>query len=123
MYSQLIQGGKYLVVGGINTLVTYALYLLCLFVMSPVKSYSLTFCIGVLLSYLMNSTFVFDSSIACYKAMLFVVVYVFQYLVGVYSLHLLIHKLSIPSYLAPLFSVALTVPLGFLLVRLIFRKS
>lgn len=113
---------KYLVVGSINTCATYLIYLGFILFTNYKAAYTLAYISGILISYILNSVFVFKSQMNLYSFIRFPFVYLMQYVLGLISLNILVNKVSLPPELAPLFVVMLTIPLGFFLSRYIFKR-
>lgn len=123
----LAQFIKFGVVGLSNTLLSYAIYLLTLLILSPLKlswdyfvASVLSFVLSVLWSYFWNNRFVFkqDSKKRSFWKSLFktYLSYAFTGIVlGNILLYVWVALLGIPKTLAPLLSLVITVPLNFLL--------
>ena len=114
MFSQFI---KFVGVGGINTVVTYLLYLLLLYILSYQVSYTIAYVFGIGLSYWLNLKFVFQEKSSKRKIVLFPLVYLVQYSIGMFILYIAIDKFDIPVELAPILVVLITVPLTFILTK------
>ena len=113
---------RFVGVGGINTLVTYILYVMLLQIFSYQVSYTITYVFGIFLSYWLNLKFVFKETGSKKKMLLFPLVYLLQYLLGIIIMYLVIEKLNIPKELAPIVVVIVTIPLTFLLSKIILTK-
>ena len=111
------QAVRFLGVGGANTLLTYFIYLALLNFVSYRLAFSVTFVLGIVIGYYLNTSFVFDSSFSWRKFFKYPLIYVFQYIVGLFLLMVLVDFLEIDSRLAPLLSVVLLMPLTFLMNR------
>ncbi len=115
----LSQFVKFVGVGGINTIVTYLLYLLLLHFVSYQVSYTIVYIFGIWLSYWLNLKFVFQAKSSKKKIVLFPLVYLVQYLFGILILYLSIDKLGISEKIAPILLVILALPLTFILTKTI----
>ena len=73
---------RFLVSGGLNTAATYGIYLLLLNRVGYGPSYSAAFAAGILMSYFANRYFVFRAHQGIKTVLLFPLVYLLQYLVG-----------------------------------------
>ncbi|MBI5006865.1 MAG: GtrA family protein [Nitrosomonadales bacterium] len=113
---------RFLLVGGSNTLLGYVLYLLFLYFMPYLYAYTLSYCIGIVFSYVMNSRFVFRQPLSLARFLQFPVVYVIQYGLGIAILWLLAGRLAIAPELAMLGVVAVTIPVTFLTSRFILKR-
>jgi putative flippase GtrA len=113
---------RFLLVGGSNTLLGYVLYFLFLYFMPYLYAYTLSYCIGIVFAYVMNSRFVFRKPMSLARFLQFPVVYVIQYGLGVAILWLLVGRLAIAPELAMLGVVAATIPITFLTSRFILKR-
>jgi len=109
--------GRFLISGLLNTFATLVLYWLLLYLFSPHAAYAISFASGVALSYLLNLRFVFRERHSTRKMLIFPAVYLLTYAVGALVLQLAIRYWRVAAGLAPLLSVACTVPISFLLLR------
>lgn len=127
MVHKIIMGsgafGRFLLSGGVNTLVTYLLYLLLLVFFSYQISYTISYCLGVVLAYCLNRVVVFRSHRGLRSLLLFPLVYVVQYLLTSGVLWGLVVVLGVDERLALLVAIALMVPVNFLLSRKIFTRK
>ncbi|QXI21348.1 GtrA family protein [Pseudomonas iranensis] len=114
---------RFLLTGGLNTALTYILYLALLSFLPYIWSYSISYVCGIFLAFLLSRFFVFKEHQGLKSALLFPFVYLAQYILGVFIVWLWVKKLSLPDYLAPLAAIALTLPLTFVLSRLVFVKG
>jgi len=114
---------RFLLTGGLNTALTYILYLVLLSFLPYIWSYSISYVCGIFLAFMLSRFFVFKEHQGLKSALLFPFVYLAQYILGVFVVWLWVTKLSLPEYLAPLAAIALTLPLTFVLSRLVFVKG
>lgn len=111
---------RYVVVGGVNTAVTYTAYLALLLVVPYGWAYTIAFVGGVGIAYLLQSRYVFGAAATWRTFFAFPLVYVVQYVVGGLALRGLVET-GVMSREFALFAVLLvTVPIGFLLSRALF---
>jgi putative flippase GtrA len=112
---------RFVVGGGINTLLTYLLFLLLAAFMPYAIAYTITYAFGIALSYVINAFFVFDTG-HDWKAMVrFPVAYAVQYLWGLALLFLLIDVLTMPRAIAMLVVIATGTVLSYLLIKRILE--
>jgi len=109
--------------GTVNTILTYIIYLIFLLVVTYPVAYSITFVIGVYTSYYFNATFVFKQGLTLKKALQYPMVYLIQYVLGLGLLYLLVESFAMDPRIAPIVIVVLTVPITFLLSRLIIVQE
>ncbi|MEQ8201769.1 MAG: GtrA family protein [Syntrophomonadaceae bacterium] len=108
-------------VGAANTLTTYGLYAVLLFLFSYKVSYSLAYISGILISYYLNSRLVFREPVSLLKFIKYPIVYVVQYLLGIAVLYVAIDLLGFSPWLAPLLVIAISLPVTFILSKLIIK--
>lgn len=111
------QGMRFIVSGGINTAATLLLYNVLLTWLSPRHAYAVSFAAGVIAAYVLNLRFVFRAGHSAGKLIAFPLVYLFVFFVGAGILDFSINHLNIDARVAPLVSIACTLPLSFLLTR------
>src|SRR5438067_1881895 len=87
---------RFVLVGGVNTGVTFVLFLALCWVMPAPAAYTVTYIAGIGLSYLLNSLFVFQTDISVRTALRFPLVYVVQYLYGLAVVSVLTGWLHVP---------------------------
>lgn len=112
-----MQGFRFLLGGGANTLATYGLYCLLLLLLSPQGAYAVSFAAGVILSYVLNLRFVFQAHHSFKKMALFPLIYLVVFVIGSTVLQVAIRYFSVRASLAPLLSIACTLPVSFLLTK------
>lgn len=114
---------RFLLAGLSNTLATYLFYLLLLIALPYAVAYTLAYIIGIVFSYAINTWWVFRKPWSWAKLFQFPLAYLVQYLAGVGLLYGLVVGLELSERLAPLISIALTLPLTFLISRWIINRS
>jgi putative flippase GtrA len=107
--------------GGVNTLLTYGLYLAFNLIMAYPIAYSASYVIGIVLSFFYNSLVVFHSPLSFKKFALFPVVYLVQYLLSLGLLTVFVQLFMVSETLAPIFVLAISLPVTYLLSRLILK--
>ncbi|MBF0495323.1 MAG: GtrA family protein [Deltaproteobacteria bacterium] len=112
---------RFILVGGLNTAITYGIYLLLLLALAYPLAYSGSYVLGIFISYYLNTKFVFKQKPTITKALQFPLVYVVQYLLGVALLYVLVTVWHMDQRLAPVVIVLLTIPVTFLLSRVIIK--
>ena len=111
---------RFILAGGLNTAVTLVLYVTLLAFLPHPVAYTLTFVVGVVLSYLLNRSFVFRSVGGVTTMLLFPMVYVVQYLVGLLVVLVWVDLLGLPAALASIAAVIVTLPITYGLLRWVF---
>ena len=114
---------RFIVSGAINTGITYGLYLLLLPLLGYLPAYSAAYVAGILLSYWLNSVFVFGQPMSWRSLVRFPLVYVVQYVLTGVLLWLSVDALGVDKRIALLAAIAVTVPVTFLAARLAILPS
>jgi putative flippase GtrA len=109
--------------GGLNTAVTYGIYLLLLQVTNYQISYTIAYVTGIIFTFLLNRLFVFKTHQGLKSLVLFPLVYVFQYFFGMLILWLGVQYLNLDVKFGPLVVVILSIPLTYLLSKFVFVGS
>lgn len=112
---------RFVVVGGANTVIGYGLYLLANRWLDYRWAYTVSYAAGIGISYLLNSWFVFRAPMSLRTFLRFPLVYAAQYVAGLVIIWCVVDRLGLPESIAPLFVVALTVPLTYALSRLVIQ--
>ncbi len=114
---------RFLVSGAFNTGVTLLLYWLLLHFLHYQWAYLASYCSGVLLSYLLNTRYVFRARHTWLRLATFPLIYLTVYALGALALRLSVGYLKVPEAFAPLLSIAVTLPVSFLLTRALLRPD
>jgi putative flippase GtrA len=113
---------SFVIVGAINTVLTYMLFLFIQQYTHYWIAYTIAFVVGIVLSYLLNVLFVFKGGHSIGAMLKFPFIYLLQYLYGSLALITIVEALGIAKPIAMLIVIATSVLLTFLLVRLVFRN-
>lgn len=113
---------RFLLTGGLNTAVTYALYLMLLNFFAYTTSYSISYVCGILLAFLLSRYVVFKEHQGLKSVILFPLIYLAQYLFGLLIVWVWVRILFLPEFLAPLAAIVLSLPLTYMLSKLVFIK-
>lgn len=108
---------RFLFAGGLNTVITYLIYLLLLQFLHYIIAYSITYVLGVILSFLLNSLFVFRTKLTLSNALKYPLVYLVQYLSGCLILYVCVTWLGVPAAWAGIVVVVINVPVVYLMNR------
>ncbi len=100
-----------------NTAVSYAVYLAVLIVFSYVPAYCISFAMGILVAFLVNSHFVFRTTIVWRKIWGLAAIYAAQAALGLALLIILVQWIYVDERIAPLLNIAILTPLSFLANR------
>ena len=113
---------KYISFGLLNSIFTYILYLVLIQMLNYKISYTLSFCTGILTSYMFNTIFVFKKKISFKKIITYPSVYLVQYVMGFFLMYYWIEIFLFNESLAPIFVIVITTPISFLLSKYIIKK-
>lgn len=111
---------RFLISGGFNTALTYALYLLLLIFLPYEIAYTISYLSGILIAYIFSRYFVFKKSNGLKSKILFPLIYVIQYGIGLAVIWFCIEKIGLPEWIAPIISICATIPLTYLLSKILF---
>lgn len=114
---------RFLIVGGVNTIVAYGVYLVLLHWLRYEVAYAIGYLVGIATAYALSTTFVFRRPMRRRSAARFPLVYVVQFLVGLVLLRIAVEVFALPQWLAFAVSVILTLPITFVLSRWIVRAG
>ena len=114
---------RFLVAGGANTLVAYAVYLVLLHFMRYELAYAVGYVVGIATAYVLNTAFVFRQPMRAQSATRFPLVYVAQFAISLVILRAAVESAGIPRWLALAVSIAVTLPITFFLSRWIIRRN
>jgi putative flippase GtrA len=114
---------RFLFAGAINTAATYVLYLALLPLLNYTLAYTITYIAGIALAYFVSTRYVFQVRHSTRGLVLFPLVYIAQYLAGVLVLRVAVETFAISQKFALLFSIAVTVPMTFVLSRWLLKRG
>jgi GtrA-like protein. len=103
----------FLGVGVTNTILTYFIYLLLLFVIHYQLAYLFSYILGIFITYYLNLKFVFKKKSNKEKILKFPLVYIFQYIVGAILMNIIVNKLDINKSFAPILIILFMLPITF----------
>lgn len=113
-------GLRFLLAGGVNTAVTYLLYLGLLRVTSYQISYAIAFVCGIAISYVLGRIFVFKQHQGLRSALMLPLVYLVQYLAGAAVMWAWVDGFHQHLTLAPAIAILVTLPLTYCLSKFVF---
>lgn len=111
---------RFLLSGGLNTALTYTVYLLLLPLLSYTLAYSAAFALGLVWAYLLNRHFVFRQHRGLLSVLSVPLIYLVQYGLGLGLLWLWIDWAGFDPRLGPLFVAAASVPVSYWLSKKAF---
>lgn len=110
---------RFLVVGAVNTGLTLLLFEGLRRFVPYLLAYSVAYVTGIVISYVLNASYVFRQPKTVKTAALFPLVYVAQYLLGMVLMWLLVEHAGFAPTVSVVIVVVLSVPLTFVLSRTI----
>ena len=113
-------GVRYLIAGGVNTIVTYIVYLLLLTPVGYRVAYFLAFILGIGLSFVLLRRWVFSRPGKPFALLYVGLSHVAQLVLGWLVIEFWVVRMQQSQRLAPLVAVGVSVPLMFLIHRWIF---
>jgi putative flippase GtrA len=113
---------RFLLVGGINTCITYGLYLILLSALPYSVSFTISYVVGLIFVSIVNVTVVFHKKISVINSIKTISVYLVQYLLSMLLLIIFIHNLSISPKIAPLIIIVLLIPATFFSNRFLLQE-
>lgn len=114
---------RFLIGAALNVVVGYGSYLLLLQWLNYVPAYAIAYVIGIVVSYVFSALVVFRQPLRARAALSYPLVYVLQFLLGLVLLKVLVEAMHIPAWLGPLVVSVLTLPLTFVMSRIIVRMG
>jgi putative flippase GtrA len=114
---------RFLLGGVLNTGVTYAIYLLLSRPLGYQVAFFVGYIAGIIFSYVFNAKVVFRSALSWRRMMAYPLVYVVQYAASAVMLGVFVELLNLSKLFAPLLVAVATLPLTYLLSRLVITKS
>ncbi|AYZ68705.1 TPA: GtrA family protein [Stenotrophomonas maltophilia] len=113
---------RFLVGGALNTGATLVLYWVLLRFIHYQAAYLVSYCAGIVLSYALNTRYVFRARHSWLKFAVFPLIYVVVYALGALTLKVAVGHLQVPPALGPLISIIVTLPVSFLLTRALLQR-
>jgi len=117
------QALRFLIAGAINTIATYAIYVALLPLLNYTFAYTVAYLTGIVISYLLSTSFVFRVMRTATNMVTFPLVYVVQYLLGALVLNLAVRWIGIPDKFALIASIVVTIPVTFFLSRALLDRG
>ena len=112
---------RFLIGGVLNLVVSYSSYLLLLRWIHYEAAYAISYIFSIFISYIFSALVVFRQPLRARSALLFPLVYLVQFLLGLILLRVLIEILNMPDWIAPLLVSSITIPMTFFMSRIIVR--
>lgn len=113
---------RFLVSGALNTVASYALFLLLLLWLPYLAAYTIAYLAGIASSYLLMTTFVFRTPPRLATAIRFPLVYVVQYAVGSGVIVALVEWWNVRASIAAIVAIVVSIPFVYVTSRLLLRE-
>lgn len=115
---------RFILAGASTTAVSYLLYVLLLLLYMDAKpAYALSYALGIVWSYSVNTVWVFHRTWTWRGLLSFPLVYVVQAGLSFLLFALLIDRWSLPELVAPLVIIVLMLPLTYVLGRAVIHRT
>lgn len=115
---------RFLIAGGLNTGLSYLVFLVALMVVNYQWAYAISWIFGLLLVVIFYPSKVFvGSNNSRQKQLLVVIQYLLVFAAGLGFLSLLVDYLAINAAIAAIVTMGFTMGLNFLLMRLLYRNK
>lgn len=105
------------------TAASYVIYIALLYWMDYAPAYAIAYMAGIALSYLINALMVFKQPMTRRSAVLFPLIYIFQFFLGMLILRACIELFGVAEWLSMLFSIVLTFPMAYFLSKWAMRST
>ena len=113
---------RFVIFGGVNTIASYAVYVLFLHIVRYEAAYTISYIAGIGLSYYLNARFVFGERLRLARALQYPIVYAAQYVLGLGVMYAAVEIAGLSQYVAPIAVVLLSLPVTYLLSKFIITR-
>lgn len=114
---------NFLIGGGLNTGLTYCLYLLLSYVIDYQIAYAIAYVAGIVFAYFFNSKVVFKVEHSLIGMLVYPTIYLVQYIFGALLLNLLVEHLHLHKAIAPILVILLLLPSSYLLNKIVLKAT
>ncbi|VVP12769.1 GtrA family protein [Pseudomonas fluorescens] len=114
---------SFLVGGGLNTGLTYCLYLFLSYLIDYQIAYAVAYAAGIVFAYFFNSKIVFKVEQSWVGMLIYPSIYLVQYIFGALLLGLLVEYLNLHKAIAPLLVIVLLLPSSYLLNKVVLKAT
>lgn len=112
---------SFLVGGGLNTGLTYCLYLFLSYLIDYQVAYAIAYAAGIIFAYFFNSKVVFKVEQSWLGMLIYPTIYLVQYILGALLLGLLVEYLHLHKAIAPILVIVLLLPSSYLLNKVVLK--
>jgi putative flippase GtrA len=114
---------SFLIGGGLNTGLTYCIYLFLSYFIDYQIAYAIAYIAGIVFAYYFNSKIVFKVEQSWLGMIIYPAIYLVQYIFGALLLGLLIEHLHLYKTIAPIFVILLLLPSSYLLNKIVLKAT
>lgn len=113
---------RFLIVGCVNTLVSYVIFSVLIYLVHYDFAYAGSYAFGILISYVLNGKWTFSKSIGFKGILTYPLVYIVQFSTGWLVLKYCIETLNFTENQAYILSTIISIPIGFLASKIYFKS-
>lgn len=115
---------RFVLGGGINTLLSYAIYWLLLRWLSYPVAYTISYSATIVTGFAINTWFVFRAPWSWRKLAGFPLIQGFNYILGIGTVTICVHYAGVDKLIAPVIATLIVLPVNFMLTRMLilFKK-
>ena len=120
------QFSRFIIVGLINTIGSYLLYIFFLLLFNYLVSYFISTVIFIVISSYLNTSFVFKINTNKFSLFIFCILLIMQMIIGALIIRYSVEKLLVPKIFAPFINIFLLTPLKYfisILMKRLIKKS
>lgn len=114
---------SFLVGGGLNTGLTYCLYLFLSYLIDYQVAYAIAYAAGIIFAYFFNSKVVFKVEQSWLGMLIYPTIYLVQYILGALLLGLLVEYLHLHKAIAPILVIVLLLPSSYFLNKMVLKAT
>lgn len=113
---------RFLIVGCVNTLISFLSYIVLKNIISYRPAFFISYAVGLIISYILNGKWTFSSKISISGLVAYPLVYIVQLFTGWAVLETSVQILKVSELYAYIFSLFFSVPIGFFAAKYFFKK-
>lgn len=117
------QGLRFLIGGGLNTLLSYAIYWMLLPGMPYAWAYTASYAVAILSGFAINTWFVFRTTWSWRRLAAFPLVHLANYLASLLVVWIAVSLIGVSPTIAPIVATVVVLPLNFLLTRKLIHRE
>ena len=112
---------RFVITGGISTIVTYVIYYACLSFTNPTIAFLIGYVVAFVVNYLLTITFTFQVKASAKNGLGFIVTNIINFFLCELVLNIFIY-IGVSKQWAPIPMYAVCVPINFIFVRFVMKK-